>query len=344
LNINLRLELIIFLLQNENNNCDIDNSNKNLKQLINLCQTNILANNCLNKLLYLKIKYFEVEYIKFLYDNILEQNKVNNINDMDYYKLCKEIIKKINKIIGIFHFMNNKDLAVIYCEDESQIRGIDFLYNALINTKSYFIRNDITDFLSDIFLGVKSNEKGQIEKLWNKMANNIYKKLDYLLKERKGDNELGIQGIISLIKKIENKSNERGEIIKDVSRIKREISINKAKKNKIKKNQKNKNSSKTQKTSKDFSFRGYSGEDGQLLNYDIKVEETDYFYMLRYQLSNFYKMPLNTITVAIDEKQCAIGKLNNIEFNLFNDFDNIYKPLNELENKFSEKNKGKKIL
>jgi hypothetical protein len=48
------------------------------------------------------------------------------------------------------------------------------------------------------------------------MANNIYKKLDYLF--------------ISLIKKIENKSNEKGEIIKDVSRIKREISINKTKK------------------------------------------------------------------------------------------------------------------
>ena len=342
LNINLRLELIIFLLQNENNNCDIDNTNTIFKQLINLCQTNILSNNCLNKLLYLKLKNFEVEYIKFLYDNILVQNKVNSINDMDYYKLCKEIIKKINKIVGIFHFMNNKDLAVIYCEDESQIRGIDFLYNALINTKSYFIRNDITDFLSDIFLGVKSNEKGQIEKFWNNIANNIYKKLDYLLKERKGDNELGIQGIISLIKKIENKSNEKGQIIKDVSRIKKEISINKAKKNKIKKNQKNKNSSKTQKTSKDFSFRGFSGENGQLLNYDIKVEETDYFYMLRYQLSNFYKMPLNTITATIDEQQCAIGKLKNIEFNLFNDFDNIYTPLNELEKKFSEKNKGKK--
>ena len=340
LNIELRLELIIFLLQSET----YDSDELIVKKLIDSCQTNILANNYLYKLLYKNINNFDEQFIKFLYDYILTLNKNNNINDIEYYKLCKEIIKKMNEIINTLCLMNNKDIAIINCECELQIKGLDILYNFLINTKNDIIRKDITDFIADIFVGIKFNQKEKVEIYWKNFAQNLYNKLDDLLKGNISENEQGIQGIISLIKEIEKKSTNKGEIIKDVRQILEEI---KKIKEENKKHKNKKNNKKGQITCKEFNFSGNSGENGTSLNYDIKIDKTEYFYMLRYRLSNFFKIPLNTVTVVIDEdkydKTIIKDKFKNIEFDLFNDYDNIYNLFNELEMELNDNNTGKKF-
>ena len=339
LNIELRLELIIFLLQTES----YDSDELIVKKLIDSCQTNILAKNYLNKLLYKNLNKFDDQLIKFLYDYILTLNN-NNINDIEYYKLCKEIIKKMNQLINTLYLMNNKDIAIINCECELQIKGLDILYKFLINTKNDIIRNDITEFLADIFVGIKFNKKEKVEIYWKNFSQNLYNKLDELLKGNILENEQGIQGIISLIKEIEKKSYNKGEIIKDVRQILREIKIN-IEENKKYKN--NPNNAKGQKTFKKFNFSGKSGENGTSLNYDIKIDKTEYFYMLRYRLSNFFKIPLNTVTVVIDEdkydKAIIKDKFKNTEFDLFNDYDNIYNLFNELERKLNDNNTGNKF-
>ena len=104
-------------------------------------------------------------------------------------------------------------------------------------------------------------------------------------------NNLSIQGIISLIKKIETKFMNKGEIIKDINQITKEIEINKEK------NAKNKIEEKYIKVL----FSGYLYKTNKPLEYDIKIGSSEYFYMFRYKLSQFYKIPVNLINIVIDD-------------------------------------------
>ena len=113
LNIQLRLELIFDLLQKNINEENLDNFKK---KIINSCEENNFVNDCLNKYIQKNLKSLDSKFIQYFYDNILlSKEKIANVNDLQYYKLCNEIIKEINKINKIFYFMNNKDLAVLNC-------------------------------------------------------------------------------------------------------------------------------------------------------------------------------------------------------------------------------------
>ena len=330
LNIELRLKLIIFLFENEINENDL----MNFKKLMSTCETNIIANKCLNKLIYSNIKNFEPIFIIFLYDNILDNNKNYDVNDLQFYKLCKEIIKQINSINQIFYFMNNKDIAVLNCESEEKIKGINILWNFLIKTKNDIIRNDITDFLANIFLGIKFDIKEKIEIYWKNFIRTIYNKLDEIIDKNDSEDDPAIKGIISLIKKIEKYSNENGEIIEDISMIINEIKFNKNMKSQKKKKNKN--------PPKNCIFIGNSSENSEkLINHDINIDCTEYFYMLRYKLSNLFKIPLNTVKIIIDEDaydKKLPEELKNVEFDLFNDFDNTYILLENIEKKIMSLN------
>ena len=325
LNIELRLKLIIFLFENEINENDL----MNFKKLMSTCETNIIANKCLNKLIYSNIKNFEPIFIIFLYDNILDNNKNYDVNDLQFYKLCKEIIKQINSINQIFYFMNNKDIAILNCESEEKIKGINILWNFLIKTKNDIIRNDITDFLANIFLGIKFDIKEKIEIYWKNFIRTIYNKLDEIIDKNDSEDDPAIKGIISLIKKIEKYSNENGEIIEDISMIINEIKFNKNMKSQKKKKNKN--------PPKNCMFIGNSSENSEkLINHDINIDCTEYFYMLRYKLSNLFKIPLNTVKIIIDEDaydKKLPEELKNVEFDLFNDFDNTFILLENIEKK-----------
>ena len=55
--------------------------------------------------------------------------------------------------------------------------------------------------------------------------------------------------------------------------------------------------------------------------------------MFRYKLSSFFKMPVNLVKIVLD-------KLKNIEFDLFNDFDNTYSLIDNIEQKINMLNKN----
>ena len=65
--------------------------------------------------------------------------------------------------------------------------------------------------------------------------------------------------------------------------------------------------------------------------------------MFRYKLNSFFKMPVNLVKIVFDEsiydKQTQ-DKLKNIEFNLFNDFDNTYSLIENIEQKINMLNKN----
>ena len=51
--------------------------------------------------------------------------------------------------------MNNKDLVLINYNSEKETKDIDLLWDYLIKTKRDNIRNEITDFLANIFYGIR---------------------------------------------------------------------------------------------------------------------------------------------------------------------------------------------
>ena len=346
-NIKLRLEIIFEILQSD---LSEENLNNFKREIIDSCEKNNFANECLNKFINENLQKLDSKFIQFFYDNILLSKEKSNYNDFQYYKLCDEIIKIINEVNKIFYFMNNKDLAIINCESEKDIKGIDLLWNFLIKTKNKKIRNNVTDFLADIVFGIRLESQEKTEKLWKNFIESIYYKLDQIIKlENEGkeinENEHGIQGIILLFKKIQNKFANKGDIIDNVSRIKEEINLNKVEKmsklenkgsnekDEEKKENRGENNENEEKF-KRVSFTGYVYGTNKILNYDLKIDNTEYFYMFRYRLSSFFKVPVNLIKVVVDEslyeKQIQ-EQLKYVEFNLYNDFDNSYSIFNNLE-------------
>ena len=349
LNIKLRLKLIFILLGKNINKENLDKFNK---EIINSCEKNKFANDCLNKFIHNQLKKFNLKFIQFFYDNILlSKEKLSNVNDLEYYKLCNEIIKEINKTNKIFYFMNNKDLAVINCESEKDIKGIDLLWNYLIKTKNNKIRNNVTDFLADIFFGIRIGNKEKIENFRKNFIKSIYDKLDEIIQSEKenkdeNNNDESIHGIISLIKKIENKFSSNGEIIESISKIIEEINLNKIEQiNKLEKEVKNeeeKNNNKNIDNVKKIIFSGNVYGTDNILNYDIKIDSSEYFYMFRYKLSSFFKIPVNLVKVVVDESiydKKLQEELKAIEFDLFNDFDNTYTLFDNIEQKINKENK-----
>ena len=335
LNIKLRLKLIIFLLSMIGIEKDLEAT----KELISKCESNTYSNICFNILIYKNLKKFSGIFIILFYDNILDNKKIFNMNDLQYYQLCKEIIKSINKIYKIFYFMNNKDIAVLKYESESKIKGINILWNFLIKTKNNEIRNDITDFFADIFLGIKLDNMEKIEIYWKNFIETIYNKLDEIIKENNSENEQAIQGIISLIKKIEIKSCNKGEIIEDNSQIIKEATnfINKYKK---------RYQDEKKIYAKKFLFNSNLNGINDDKDYEIKINSIEYFYILRYKLSFHYKIPVNTVRLSIDTQlfdKKIQEDLRNFELDLFDDFSETLSMFTNLEREIISKNKDKKI-
>ena len=356
LNIKLRLELLFTLLQDNVNEENMDNFKKNI---IISCNKNAFVNDCLNKFIYNNLKELDLKIIQFFYENILStKDTLKNYNDFEYYKLCIEIIKKMNIINKKFYFMNNKDLALINCESEKEIKGVDLLWNFLIKTKNDKIRNNVTDFLADIFFGVKIENKEKRENFWKNFIKSIYDKLDEIIKlenERiKIDNEeQSIQGIISLLKKIENKFTNKGEVVESIKYINEELRVNKREKNKLEKeeeksNNNNNNEKENSENYKTINFSGTVYGNDNILDYDTKIDSAEYFYMFRYKLSLYFKIPLNLIKLVLDESKYDKQIKDNIksfEFDMYNDFDNTYSLIENIEQKLNMQNNinGKRI-
>ena len=344
LNIKLRLNLIFFLLQNQQN-ITRENLEDFNNKIINSCEKDKYASDVLNNLLYSNLKNFSSDVIQFLYNNLSNSEiKEEKFNDYQYYIFCTAIITEINKIEKRFYLMNGKDLAITNCETEQNIKGIDLLWSFLIRTKNDKIRNKVNDFLADIFFGVRLGTKKKLQEFWTDFVSNIYSKLEEIIQKENNinDNEnenaanlkakynLSIQGIISLIKKIENKFMNQGEIVKDINQITKEVEYYR---------EINIKDDKEEKYTKIF-FSGNLNKTGKVLDYDLKIGSSELFYMFRYKLSQFYKIPVNLIYVIIDDikynnKLKSSEEFKRLKFDMYNDLDNSYNAFTELGKKIN---------
>ena len=288
---------------------------------------------------------YSQDFLMYIYSDIIPKKELFNIYNFQTYQLYKKIIIQINKKNGSLNLMNNKDLALLITQNniEKEFIGFNSLFNLLLNGEQNLdinIINDLTDFLCNLYFSVRIKSTSDTIKAYEEFWIHIISKLSDLLNVSSGEknkNIKAIQSLILLIKKIINKANdENGEVIKDLKEIEKESKQNK--------NISNNN--------QPMAYTVIGNKIGYENNYilDININNTSYFYTLRYTLSNFYNIPvdqvgvcvyLNTLgkTKKITQKEMEKLYKNNFLkiFNLYNDFDNIYDELNLLLNNFGRK-------
>ena len=130
------------------------------------------------------------------------------------YKLIKLYILEVNKCSNIFPFINEKDMIVLTSKFGDDIYGFDILWNILIKTENKEIQNDLSDCLRDIILGIKYREFKNYKQFWNKIINKIIENLKQTIENNK-DNNYQVKGLILLIKKIIDESENNGDVIQD---------------------------------------------------------------------------------------------------------------------------------
>ena len=343
-NIKRRIQTIFnLLLKYKNKDINYDKIKSFVIMVIKFSES---SKNILYLYLLKTINYFSIDFIKYLFENIISQKEIFVVNDLVTYRICKNFIIQMNKLNNSLYLMNNRDIGLILSkvEIEKEVLGMNLLWDLLLNEEQKLdlsVINDITDFICNIYFGVRLKNQTNIfrayEDFWKNLINNISDKLKQCI-ENKDKNMKPIKCLILLIKRIIDVSNNRnGEIIKDISEIEKESK-------KYSKNNKNQ--------TKEYTFFKMVN-DNSICN-NIKINGGDYFYILRYKLSSLYKIPVNQIKIVVHQN--SLGKIKKIthqqyekiiktstnkEFNYLKDFENIYDQLNGLE---EWESKGKKKL
>jgi hypothetical protein len=197
-----------------------------------------------------------------------------------------------------------------------------------LKTENKEIQNDITDFLRDIFLGVKYPEIDKYVEFWKKIINQIITEMD------KENNSIKV--LIELIKKIIDESENDGEIIKDYNIVQKVLENMKTKKKDIiDDNGESLMETNEQKPTK-ICFR-YEEEKENLnskkkkskkniINSEFEINQNTFFYHLKYYLSYRFQIPLKCVDISEEISKSSKDKKNkeNDDLTLFNDFVNIY--------------------
>ena len=247
------------------------------------------------------------------------------------YQLLKEFILQINKSKGKFIFITNKDMLVIsnnFCKD---IYGHDSLWDILLKTNNNEIRNDIGNFLSNIYLVIKYKAIEDYKKFWTFITKKIIDNLK--LATNKSDNNNAIKGLICLLKKININSENDG----DLNYSKNIISSN-LEQHKNKEEDKKDLKTEGKKIKKDDKKEGKKEELNKEKNEDIPIKirleynetknntskETQndkkgkqkkvleiynntFFYNLRYLISYEFRIPLKCIQLKKPSNECNIN-------------------------------------
>ena len=329
-----RLDFIFLLLEN-----DIINSYEDFKNLFNeLTNYNKLS----KEILYSKIKKnvlkINPNLQKYICENILLKSKNNaEINDFMTYQLLKEFILQINKSNNIFKFITENEIIVQLKNNCEDIYGYNQLFNILIQTKNKDIKNDICNFLTNIYLGIRFNTIEEYKKNWIVIINKIkYNLKEYTPKDKIDNNAVG--NLMYLIKKITEESNKDGDIItynrvidnlfetlktkkedpkekkKDVKNGKKEAKeeLNRQKNEecpiKIRLEYyefiKNENPG-MKKSTKMFDIFGVEGKTEKRTNI-CEIYQEEFFFHLRYYISYQFKIPLKCIQIKrINNQQNA---------------------------------------
>ena len=333
LNIALRIKTIFdVILYFKSNKFDYNELQKLFIKLIKLKE---YTRDTLYHYLLKYINLLQFDFIEFIYNNIISKNDIFIINNLTTFQICKNIIIQLSKKNNNINLMNNKDIGFILDKklEEIEVKGLNLLWDLLLSNNKSIDNNTInglTDFLSDFYFGIRikspTNQYKAYEEYWTNLINNISGKLENLIKE-KNNNTQPINSLIIFIQKLINKiKNENKEIITDLKQIEREG-----------KKYNNK------KIAKEFTFTGIKLGNLDYYTLDIKINEGDPFYILRYKLSYYYKIPVNQIGIEVYLNK--IGKIKNItendikklhmerylkQFNFLNDFEDIYAQLNGL--------------
>ena len=269
---------------------------------------------------------------EYIFENLLLNKDANfEINDFMSYQLLKEFILQINKSKGKFIFITNKDMLVIsnnFCKD---IYGHDSLWDILLKTNNNEIRNDIGNFLSNIYLVIKYKAIEDYKKFWTFITKKIIDNLK--LATSKSDNNNAIKGLICLLKKININSENDG----DLNYSKNIISSN-LEQHKNKEEDKKDLKTEGKKIKKDDKKEGKKEELNKDKNEDIPIKirleynemknntskETQndkkgkqkkvleiynntFFYNLRYLISYEFRIPLKCIQLKKPSNECNIN-------------------------------------
>ena len=356
-NIKIRIETIFSLMPNyTRNNFDF----KKVKDFIKLLvQRDELTRNICCDCLLNEINNFSKDFLFYINSDIFSKGDIFDIKKYNVYKIYKQIILKINMINNPQFLLYNKDILIQIKPNkdlDQEIKGIDTLWNLLLNEEQNIDRNiinDITDFICNLFFGVRIKPEKDLIKAYKNFyedfINNITQKLNSILISKKNKKNIkGINSLILLIKKILDKSKYiNGELIKNIKEL---IDPNN---NSI--NNKANNIKETQENVFEFTFFGKKSLSDSYYFCDVKLKKDECFHTLRYTLSSLYKIPVNQISIIVFMNNLGKSELipKNLEkiiktsplkqFNLMNDFDNIYQELKGLFN-FSQNKKKSSLL
>ena len=334
-NIKVRVETIFSLLPSyTRNNKDF----KNVKDFIQtIAQYSEYSKDICFECLLNSINNYSKEFLFFVNSDIISKKEIFDIKNLKAYQIYKKIIIKIN-MINNNHFLYYNNNIILHINEKSEIdnevKGLDTLWDLILNDDQSIDTNiidDITDVICDLFFGVRvKTDKNVVEahKIFcEDFINNVSQKLNSLLISKKAKKNIkAIKSLILLIKKIIYKSkNNNGEIIKNIKDI---ITIQNTEK-----------INPSQENAVEFTFFGAKSLSDSLYFCDLKLRRDECFHKLRYTLSSLYKIPVNQISISVYMNNLGKSELNqkNLEkimktpplkqFNLLNDFDNIYQQL-----------------
>ena len=330
-NIKIRIEAIFCLMPNyTKNNFDF----KNVKDFIQMVvQYDIYSRDICYECLLNSINNYSKDFLFYVNSDIISKEEIFDIRNLKAYQIYKKIIIKINMINNNYFSLYNKDMMILINEGvefDKEIKGIDTLWNLLLNEEQNIdinIINDITDFICDLFFGIRIKSDKNLNTVYKTFfedfINNVSQKLNSLLISKKNKKNIkAVKSLILLIKKIINKcKNIEGEVIKNI----KELIPNK--------------NNDDQDNTVEFTFFGTKSLSDSSYFCDLKIRKDECFHALRYTLSFLYKIPVNQISISVYMNNLGKSELNqkNLEkimktsplkqFNLYNDFDNIYHQL-----------------
>ena len=233
-----------------------------------------------------------------IFDKIICNNELFNIDKIETFNLYKKLIFGINISNDNFFMFNKYDFR-INITDLNLIIGYNKLWEILITNKNSEIQNECTDILCKICLGYKFPKKKEAENYINSFINTLNDNLNKLIEIDKKTNEFSIKSILILVKKIFENINSGGLIIDKVSDIP----------NIDDKNNKDKND--TNPVILALNCAGIKKKFFCFNNFP--------FYILRFNISNEFNIPVNNIKVEYETMENRKKIIR--EFDMTDDFD-----------------------
>ena len=315
-----RIDLIFLLLENE-----INYSKDDFLSFFNELAN---SNSLIKKIFYEKMKSnilkIKEEFLLDIFNNKLLNKETptttptpNNMDDMMNYELLKEYILQTNISKNIFKIIDKNKIIVLIHDSCKEIFQYDKLFEILTKTTNKNIRNDVSSLLTSIYLGIKFPSIKNYNKIWESILKEIIDNFKKATKDNIDNN--AVKGLINVVKKIVDESSKDGDIIYD-----KQIIENLFKPLKEKKEQLNKDKEKDKDKDKDkneifplkicleyYDDSNEKNSTGNKVSNICDLYEDEFFYHLRYYISNKFKIPINCIQIQNPKIQNSNNDTNN---------------------------------